>query len=146
MSVWTTTVDASKCVSTPWGATSVSAQRVSSSVTTSIPASIALMVRLEQRECLFLPSCSWKWIPWVKQWEHAEHCLNYSVLGFVVKWSFDIDMRLWHYRWSRFMASDYKKYGQMGAALLLLVQNKMKWYNFPFVNDMLMQRSCLIVL
>ena len=44
------------------------------------------------------------------------------------------------------MASDYKKYGQMGAALLLLVQNKMKWYNFPFVNDMLMQRSCLIVL
>ena len=50
-SVRTTTVDASKCVSTPWGATSVSAHMASSSATTSIPASTALMVRLKHSHC-----------------------------------------------------------------------------------------------
>ena len=44
------------------------------------------------------------------------------------------------------MESDYKGYGQMGAALLLLIQNKRKWCHFPLVNDIVMQRSCLIVL
>ena len=49
-SVGTTMVDVNKSVSTPWGATSVSAHTASSSVTTSIPASTALMVRLGMRE------------------------------------------------------------------------------------------------
>lgn len=46
MSVLTTMVVASKCVSTPWGATNVSAQTDSSSVTTNTPASTAQKVRL----------------------------------------------------------------------------------------------------
>lgn len=43
-SVWITTADVNKCVSTQWGVTSVSAQRASSWVTTSTPASTALRV------------------------------------------------------------------------------------------------------